>query len=198
MPLLWSSIIEDPFRKVKEGMSLDGPPITVPLWGLLQRRTLTGLYFHLISCPKSQFPTGTHRFIAYILNLLVCLSHVPWLACGTDSWFQFPVWWIFLITMFVVSFGTMKFLTLHLFKYCVSCFIYVWDKWGVWGRSNMYQYLTTVKQYTLSEWCFRKLNTWCTTAVKPNAESSSHLIGEFNTWNTEHVSKLIWRFWWRE
>jgi len=41
----------------------------------------------------------------------------------------------------------------------------------------MCEYLRSVKQYTLSELCFKKLNTWCTTAVKPNAESSNHLIG---------------------
>jgi hypothetical protein len=55
------------------------------------------------------------------------MSDVLCLAYGTDSWFQFPVCWVFLITVFVVAFGTIKFLTLHLFKCFVSCFIDVWE-----------------------------------------------------------------------
>lgn len=62
-----------------------------------------------------------------MFNPLLCMPHVLWLAWGTDSWFQFPVWWVFLITVFVVAFGTIKFLTLHLFKCFVSCFIDVWE-----------------------------------------------------------------------
>ena len=51
----------------------------------------------------------------------------------------------------------------HKISYCafvwVFCFLFYWclRMWEVWGRSNICEYLTTVKHYTLSEWCFKKL-----------------------------------------
>jgi hypothetical protein len=40
----------------------------------------------------------------------------------------------------------------------------------------MCQHLTTVKQYTLPEWCSRKLNTWCTIALKPHSLDCSVIV----------------------